>query len=126
MERRAGEGLARHPSVAAAQASRDRAQLELRRARLEPYPDVKVGVAGGRIGGTDQSIIQLGFSVPLPIIDRGKGRQQEARANVSVAEAELSGDRATAVARVGQREQALPDRRRTGGQLPRADSAESR
>ena len=30
-----------------------------------------------------------GFSVPLPIIDRAKGRQQETRANVSVAEAEL-------------------------------------
>ena len=65
-------------------------ELELRRARLEPYPDVKVGLAGGRIGETDQSIIQLGFSLPLPIIDRGKGRKQEAQANVSVAEAELA------------------------------------
>jgi cobalt-zinc-cadmium efflux system outer membrane protein len=46
-------------------------------------------VAGGRIGATDESIIQIGFSVPLPILDRGKGRQQEARANVNVAEAEL-------------------------------------
>jgi cobalt-zinc-cadmium efflux system outer membrane protein len=76
--------LATHPSVVTARTSRDRAQLELRRARLEPYPDVKVGVAGGRIGAADQSIIQLGFSVPLPIIDRGKGKQQEAQANVSV------------------------------------------
>jgi cobalt-zinc-cadmium efflux system outer membrane protein len=83
------EWLTKHPSVVAAQANLDRAQLANRRARLEPYPDVKVGVSGGRIGETDQSIIQLGFSVPLPIIDRGKGKQQEARANVSVAEAEL-------------------------------------
>lgn len=83
------EWLAKHPSAAAAQANLDRAQLANRRARLEPYPDVKVGVSGGRIGETDQSIIQLGFSVPLPIIDRGKGKQQEARANVSAAEAEL-------------------------------------
>jgi outer membrane protein, heavy metal efflux system len=80
--------LGRHPSAAAAQANLDRAQLEHRRARLEPYPDVKVGVSGGRIGESDQSIIQLGFSLPLPIIDRGKGRQEETRANVSVAEAE--------------------------------------
>jgi cobalt-zinc-cadmium efflux system outer membrane protein len=50
---------------------------------------VKVGVAGGRIGATDESIIQVGFTVPLPFFDRGKGRQQEARANVNVAEAEL-------------------------------------
>jgi len=82
--------LATHPSVVVARTSRDRAQLELRRARLEPYPDVKVGVAGGRIGETDQSIIQLGFSLPLPIIDRGKGKKQEAQANVSVADAELT------------------------------------
>ena len=82
--------LATHPSVVVARASRDRAQLELRRARLEPYPDVKVGVAGGRIGETDQSIIQLGFSLPLPIIDRGKGKKREAQANVSVADAELT------------------------------------
>lgn len=83
------ERLAKHPSATAAQANLARAQLELRRARLEPYPDVKMGLAGGRIGETDQSIIQLGFSVPLPLIDRGKGKLQEARANVSEAEAEL-------------------------------------
>jgi cobalt-zinc-cadmium efflux system outer membrane protein len=81
--------LARHPSAAAAQANLDRAQLAYRRARIEPYPDVKVGVAGGRIGETDQSIIQMGFSLPLPILDTAKGRKQEAQANVSVAEAEL-------------------------------------
>jgi len=88
MEAAGAERLAVHPSAAAAQANLDRAQLANRRARLEPYPDVKVGVSGGRIGETEQSIIQLGFSVPLPLIDRGKGKQQEARANVSAAEAE--------------------------------------
>ncbi len=87
-----GDGwMARHPSAAAAQANLDRAELSYRRAGLEPYPDVKVGVSGGRLGDMDQSIIQLGFSLPLPLIDRGKGKQQEARANVNVAEAELHG-----------------------------------
>lgn len=81
--------LANHPSLNAAQSNLDRARLESRRARLDPYPDVKVGVAGGRIGATDESIIQVGFTLPLPILDRGKGKQQEARANVDVAEAEL-------------------------------------
>lgn len=85
----AEEQLAQHPSVSGARANLDRAQLEHRRARLEPYPDVKVGVAGGRIGATDEPIIQLGFSLPLPILDRGKGKRQEARANVNIAEAEL-------------------------------------
>jgi outer membrane protein, heavy metal efflux system len=82
--------LANHPNVVAARTSRDRTQLELRRARLDPYPDVKVGLAGGRFGETDQSIIQLGLSLPIPIIDRSKGKKQEAAANVSVAEAELA------------------------------------
>jgi outer membrane protein, heavy metal efflux system len=77
-----------HPSAGAAQANLERARLEARRARLEPYPDVKVSLAGGRFGETDQSIIELRFSVPLPIIDRSKGRQQETRAQVLAAEAE--------------------------------------
>jgi outer membrane protein, heavy metal efflux system len=82
--------LAKHPSVVSARTTREQAELELRRARLEPYPDVKAGLAGGRIGETGQSIIQLGFSVPLPVIDRGKGKTQEAQANLSIAEAELA------------------------------------
>jgi outer membrane protein TolC len=64
--------LAQHPGAAAAQVNLDRAKLAHRRARLEPYPDVKVGVSGGRIGETDQSIMQVGFTLPLPIIDRSK------------------------------------------------------
>jgi cobalt-zinc-cadmium efflux system outer membrane protein len=81
--------LALHPSARAAQANLDRALLASRRARLEPYPDVKVGVSGGRIGETDQSIIQLGFTLPLPILDSGKGKKMEAWANVAEAEAEV-------------------------------------
>jgi cobalt-zinc-cadmium efflux system outer membrane protein len=87
------ECLANHPSLGGAQSNLKRAQLEHRRARLAPYPDVKVGVAGGRIGATDESIIQIGFTLPLPIFDRGQGKQQETQANVQVAEAELHGVR---------------------------------
>lgn len=83
------EGAAEnHPSAAAAQANLEQAELAHRRARLDPYPDVKVGLSGGRIGETGESIIQLGFSLPLPLLDRGKGKQQETRANVNMAEAE--------------------------------------
>ena len=80
--------LASHPSVVAVKTSRERAEMELRRARLEPYPDVRMTVAGGRIGETGESIIEMGFSVPLPIIDRSKGKKQEAQANVRIAEAD--------------------------------------
>jgi len=82
--------LARHPRVAAARAGKERAEAEARRARLEPYPDVKVGAAGGEEAGGAGSIVQFTLTVPMPIIDRSKGRRQEARANVAVAEAELA------------------------------------
>lgn len=82
--------LARHPSVLAAQASMERAEAEVRRAGLEPYPDVKLGAAGGQDAGGAGSIVQFTLSVPVPIFDRSKGKKQEARANVSVAEAELA------------------------------------
>lgn len=34
--------------------------------------------------------MELRFSLPLPLFDRAKGRKQEARANVSIAESELT------------------------------------
>lgn len=78
-----------HPGVVAMRTARERAEGELRRARLEPYPDVRFGVAGGREGGADRSsIVEFRVSLPLPILDRAKGRQQEARAHAAVAEAE--------------------------------------
>jgi len=82
--------LAWHPSVLMARANKERAEAESRRARLEPYPDVKLGAAGGQEAGGSGSIVQFMLTVPLPIIDQSKGRKQEAHANVSVAEAELA------------------------------------
>lgn len=82
--------LAQHPSVLAARTARDRAELEVRRARLDPYPDVTVGVNGGREGPDDASIVEFRVSVPVPIIDRAQGRKREAQANLGIAEAELS------------------------------------
>lgn len=77
-----------HPGMVAARTSREKAVLELRRARLEPYPDVKFGVSGGEEAGREGSIVQFGISLPLPIIDRSKGRKQEARAMVAITEAD--------------------------------------
>ena len=90
LEKGPGQWLAGHPSVVASRAIRDRSELELRRARLEPYPDVRVGVDGGREGQGDNGIVEFRLSIPLPIIDRAKGRKREAQANVGVAEAELA------------------------------------
>ncbi len=79
-----------HPGTIAARSLRDRAELELKRARLEPYPDVTLGVSGGREGPGDTSIVEFRLGLPLPIIDRSKGLKREAQANVSVAEAEFA------------------------------------
>lgn len=82
-----------HPSVVAAILALDRAELGYRRARLEPYPDITAGVAGGRLGETDRSIVEFSLSIPLPLIDSSRGRKDEAAANVGVAGAELRGVR---------------------------------
>ncbi|HOX58312.1 MAG TPA: TolC family protein [Candidatus Paceibacterota bacterium] len=82
--------LARHPEVAAARAGKQRAETEVRRARLEPYPDVTLGAAGGEDSGNGGSIVQFSLSVPVPLIDRSKGRRMEAQANVVGADAELA------------------------------------
>jgi len=84
----ADDWLSRHPSFKAAQAQVDQAALDSRRARLEPYPDVKLGVAGGRLGETDQSILELRLAVPLPILDTSRGRKAEAQALLTTAQAE--------------------------------------
>jgi cobalt-zinc-cadmium efflux system outer membrane protein len=89
LENGPGQWLANHPSVMAARTVRERAELELRRARLEPYPDVTLRARGGREGPSDTGIVEFGVSLPLPIIDRSKGRKREAQANVGVAEAGL-------------------------------------
>jgi outer membrane protein, heavy metal efflux system len=81
--------LDEHPAVAGSHAARDRADLEWRRSRLEPYPDLTVAVAAGRVGLGDEGIVQVGVAVALPLFDRGQGRQQEARANLAVRDAEL-------------------------------------
>lgn len=90
LEKRPEQWLAGHPSTAAARMVRERTELELKRARLEPYPDVTLGISGGREGPDNTSIVEFRVGIPLPIIDRSKGRKREAQANVGVAEAELA------------------------------------
>ncbi|MFT3784353.1 MAG: TolC family protein [Nibricoccus sp.] len=83
------EMLNQHPRLQTAQANVERAELGYRRARLEPYPDVRVGVAGGRVGEENEAIGQVTLSVPVPVWDRGTGKRREAKADVAVATAEL-------------------------------------
>jgi cobalt-zinc-cadmium efflux system outer membrane protein len=79
--------LAGHPAMVAARARRDQAVATLRRAGLEPRPDVTVGVAAGRDQAFGENLMALRLSIPLPLFDRSKGKQQEALAGVREAEA---------------------------------------
>lgn len=72
--------LAQHPALRAAQAGRERAQLELRRAEREPLPDVTLGLGAGRNGASDETIMEFRASLPLPLLDRAQGRKRETRA----------------------------------------------
>jgi len=79
--------LAGHPAMVAARARRDQAVATVRRAGLEPRPDVKVGVAGGRDETADENLMELRLTIPLPLFDRNKGKRQEAQSGVREAEA---------------------------------------
>lgn len=82
--------LAQHPALRTAQAGRDRAQLELRRAEREPLPDVTLGLAAGRDGSSDETIMEFRASLPLPLLDRSQGRKRETRALAEAAKYDVT------------------------------------
>ncbi|MCC6353167.1 MAG: TolC family protein [Verrucomicrobiae bacterium] len=82
-----------HPSVVAAAVALDRADTGVRRAQLEPMPDVTLGVSAGRDEAAGAGIMGFRVSVPLPLIDRSQGKAREARAEAAIAEAELDAAR---------------------------------
>jgi cobalt-zinc-cadmium efflux system outer membrane protein len=79
-----------NPRLAVAIAERDRAELDLRRARVDPFPDVKLGVAVGRDESFNEDLIEFRVSLPLPLFDNGQGRRREALARAEIARAELT------------------------------------
>jgi len=87
----ARQSIEANPQLSAARSERDRAESELRRARLEPMPDVTLGAAIGRDGAFNETLAEFRVSLPLPLIDHGQGRRREARALAAVARADMSG-----------------------------------
>ncbi len=79
-----------HPAMVAARARRKQAVATLQRAGLDPLPDVKVGLAGGRDEAAEENLMELRFSLPLPLFDRNKGKQIESLAGVREADAEIA------------------------------------
>ena len=56
--------------MVAARARRDQAAATSRRAGLEPRPDMKVGVAGGRDEASEENLMEFRLSIPLPLFDQ--------------------------------------------------------
>jgi outer membrane protein, heavy metal efflux system len=84
------DAQARHPTLLVASTKCEQAELELRRAKLDPYPDVKFGVAGGYDGALNESLLDFRVSFPLPFFDRSQGRKREVRALADIAQYDLS------------------------------------
>jgi cobalt-zinc-cadmium efflux system outer membrane protein len=77
--------LTQHPAQQLAGAEQQRAELEARRARLDPLPDVTFGVAGGRNNADRETLVEFRVSLPLPLFDRAQGRQRETHALAAAA-----------------------------------------
>ena len=85
--------VAGHPAMVAARARLDQAVATLRRAGLEPRPDVTLGVSAGRDEAANENLMALRLSIPLPLWDRSKGKRMEAQAGVREAEAGIAATR---------------------------------
>lgn len=82
--------LDNHPDVRAAQAGVERARLLLRRAEVEPIPNVTVGAGYVRQNQNKSDDWTLGVSVPLPLWNRNQGNIYAAKAQLGEAVQEVS------------------------------------
>jgi cobalt-zinc-cadmium efflux system outer membrane protein len=81
-----------HPELARIQASLRQHQLEVERERSAAYPDVTVGLFGGK--ETDSRNVGVSLGVDLPLWNRNQGGIEGANAEVDRAHAELAVQRA--------------------------------
>ncbi len=82
--------ISTHPDVAAAQVNVSRAQLVLRRAEVEPIPNVTVGSGYTRQGQNNSDDWDIGLSVPVPLWNRNQGNIAAARAEVREAQNQVA------------------------------------
>jgi cobalt-zinc-cadmium efflux system outer membrane protein len=77
--------LAGDPRVRALTRRWEEARLDLLLARRERIPDVTVAVAAGSspdVRATNDAILEVGISLPIPLFNRNQGRIAEAEANI--------------------------------------------
>ncbi len=68
-----------HPAIHAAQWRIDAALASVREANATRYPDLELSFGYGRVRALDESFLEFGLSLPLPIFDRNQGRVAERR-----------------------------------------------
>ncbi len=83
-----------NPALTAASADVAAREARVALARAERVPDIRVEALYRRIESERQDSFDVGFSLPLPLFDRGQGRVRAARAELEAAEAR---SRATAL-----------------------------
>ena len=74
-----------HPELRSAQVGVERAQLVLRRAEVEPVPNVTVGAGYTYQGQNRSNDWDVGVSVPIPVWNKNQGNILAARAQVGEA-----------------------------------------
>ena len=68
-----------HPAVLAAQKDIEAADRRLDQAKAARIPDTELRLAYGRNASTDEDIVEVGISLPLPLFNRGQGHILECR-----------------------------------------------
>lgn len=78
-----------HPELQSARVGIDKARLQLRRAEVEPIPNVTVGAGYVRQNQNRSNDWTIGVSVPVPVWNRNQGNIAAARAQVGQAVQEV-------------------------------------
>lgn len=81
--------LSGHPVIAAGNSNMLAKDARIKLAEADRIPDVKVELLYRRIESEKRNAIDLGFSIPLPLFDRNRGRIQEAKAEQAYARADM-------------------------------------
>jgi cobalt-zinc-cadmium efflux system outer membrane protein len=81
--------IAASPELAAAWAEVERARLSLRRAEVEPLPDVTLKAGVMRDNVAHETMANAMASIPLPIIDNNRGAIRQASADLRRAQNEV-------------------------------------
>ncbi|MBI4229947.1 MAG: TolC family protein [Planctomycetes bacterium] len=120
--------LSQHPGMLAAETDVEEALAGLDLARARRIPDLNLDVAFRRLEESHVEAFDVGFSITLPIFDRGQGSLREARARISESEARLRSTRRElqrqALAAYGRLERALSHARVVREEiLPRREAA---